>query len=300
MATASSARGGGELMSSIAAVRQLVLQQGYSSNPNHSERDSSLADELSAVQQSRYEERLKFEEERKGHQEIVDDLKRRVEQAKREAQQEKAIRLSLEETNEALEQHKKELSAQLDALSSSSSAARTPRESQEPSAASRDRVKELEQERDQLVTQLSASRSELEEMRTASGNWKIQCLASQRQVKELQIHLDSYKKQYEASQNRQKQLLEGQDTKFESFQNRLNESVAARKKAENELKAITTSTGGTRTGTTQTDLVQPADVDELNRKYQDAVAAKTQAENKVCGLWGVDFVECLSRSNTEV
>jgi len=274
MATAKSPTGGGELMSSIAAVRQLLLQDYPSAS--HRQR-ISLADKLSAVQQTRYEEKLKFEEERKAHQEVVDDLKRRVEQAKREAQQEKSIRLTLEETNDTLEKHKDELSAQLDSVLSSSQAPRA-NENRSTTMASSEQVKTLERENEVLAAKLSATRTELEEMRKSSGEWKIQCLASQRQAKELQIELESYRKQYEASQDRQKELLQGRDTNYETFQKRLKESIAARKRAEEELSAIADANASSGSSKTQT---QGGDLAEIHRKYEQAVAAKNKAEEKV-------------------
>lgn len=273
-------------MSSIAAVRQL-LQQEYpaaaASNPRRNDHPSSLADELSSVQQSRYEDRMKFDEERKAHKEIVEELRLRLEEAKREVKQEKAVRQTLEETNEALEKYKEELSSQLDTMSSTRSI--TFRD-QEDSTATEGRIKALEKEKEDLASKLSSSQKQVEDLGPSVEGWKAQCLASQRQVKELQIQLDSFKRQYQTSQDRQKDIQEGQDTQCESFQKRLEESAAARKKAEGELQAMLrhkTSAGvsaAPASGTSTDGRADEADA-EWKRKYLEAESSKVKAQEKV-------------------
>jgi DNA repair exonuclease SbcCD ATPase subunit len=294
MTTANPATGGGELMSSIAAVRQLLLHEypAASSSPGQPRhpRRHSLSDELSSVQQSRYEDRLKFEEERNGFQEVVEDLKLRLSEAKQEAQQEKAIRRTLEETNEALEQHKEELSSQLDAVSSlPSSSSSAPQDvAAVDTTATQERVQELEKEKEDLTAKWSESQKQVQEMKQGSETWKTQCLASQRQVKEIQMQLDTSKKQYQTSQDRQKELLEGQDTKYESFQKRLEESAAARKKAEEELQAMirqkssaSSTTPESRSPIEDSNASTNEATAELKRKYDEAASARVKAHEKV-------------------
>lgn len=270
----------GDLLSSIATVRQLLQQN---QGPN------KISDELSALQQLRYEEKLRFDDERMSHQELVQDLNDRLQQAKREAQQEKVIRLSLEETNEALEKYKEELVMQLETASSLRSS--HPEDTPQGSVAI-EIFQALEQEKDMLAKKLVDSQQEVVQVKTTSDKWKSQCLASQRQVKELQIQLESFRKEYHTSQDRQKELIQGRDTKYESFHRRLEESVAARKKAEEELQAIIHRTAPTTqhhelpksvapNPETSVNREQEQEIMELSRKCNEVEKAKVEAEEKV-------------------
>ncbi len=281
MATTNTVTAAGELLSSIAAVRQLLLQ-------NHHQPSHKYADDLSMVQQSRYEDRLKFEEEQKSQKELLDDLTVRLEQARHEAQQEKAIRESLEATNEALEKHKEELSVQLETLSSSRPSLF---ESQEHDSIPLASVQALEQEKNDLVAKWTYSQKEIAEIKVTSDKWRSQCLASQRQVKELQIQLETFKKEYQMSQDRHKELLQGGDTKYESFHRRLEESVAARKKAEQELQAIIRKSSSTADSNVSQKASsqsqepsreeQQQKLIEVTQKCDEADKARVAAEDKV-------------------
>jgi len=223
MVTRNTAVGVGDLMSSIAAMREMLLHQPSSQKP----------DELSILQQSRYEERLKLEDERRNHQEIVDDLNRRLKEAKEEARQEKSIRLSLEETSDALEKHNEELSAQIESLSKAPPSSSEPAETE-----SSEKIKQLEKEKEALAMVVSKREKELDEANKTSDAWQSKFATAQRQVKELQIQVDCFRKDLDASRHRQKEIQEDKNTKYESFQKRLEESIAARKKAEEELQTM--------------------------------------------------------------
>ncbi len=231
--------GGGELLSSVAAVRELLLRPtigNTSGNYHH----SRLADELSAVQQSRYEDRLRFEQERKSYVERVEELTSRLQQAKKELEQEQVIRKSLEETNEALEKHKDELTTQLEELSSLKSTSGAFQEEQGDGATQEgnERIRSLEEDKLDLTNKVSQLQQELIEVKTTLDGWKNQCLVSQRQVQEMQVQLESFQKEFQVNQDRQRELLHSQDIQYESFRRRLEESIAARKKAEEDLQTI--------------------------------------------------------------
>ena len=280
--------GGGELLSSVAAVRELLLRPTIS-NPSGNHLQNRLSDELSAVQQSRYEDRVRFEQERQSYIERVEELTSRLQQAKRELEQEQAIRKSLEETNEALEKHKDELTTQLEELSSSQSTrsiAGSGNQSDGTTSEATERIQALEQEKLVLTNKVSQLQNELSQVKSTSDGWKNQCLVSQRQVQEMQVQLESFQKEFQVNQDRQRDLLNSQDIQYESFRRRLEESIAARKKAEEELSTIMR---GRKTMTSSTGSHPPSTQDpgtdstgrELADKYQEAQEAKAKAEERV-------------------
>lgn len=298
---------GGELLSSVAAVRELLLRPNLA-NPLGTNHHHRLSDELSAVQQSRYEDRLRFEQERKSYVQRIDELTSRLQQSKRELEQEQAIRKSLEETNEALEKHKDELSAQLEELSCLKSSPSTGILLEQESGGGtttttgseevmHGKVQSLEQEKLDLTNKLSNLQQELSRVKSTADSWKNQCLVSQRQVQAMQIQLESFQKEFQLNQDRQRDLLQTQDIQYESFRRRLEESIAARKKAEEELQTIMSSRKATTISTsplTHPPLPQAPetvqvttthrDVDlttQLTEKYHEAQEAKVKAEERV-------------------
>ena len=72
-----------------------------------------------ALQQSRYEERRKYESEVNKLKSTIVDLRTKLGQVQQESEKEKSVRRTLETTYEALSQHKKELSVQLELINKS-------------------------------------------------------------------------------------------------------------------------------------------------------------------------------------
>lgn len=287
--TMASHPGRSDLMSSIAMVRELLK-----TDPFH------VDTEISSLQQSRYEDRLRFDEERKVQQELVMSLKEQLGQAKCEAQQERSIRKSLEVTNEALEQHKKELTAQLDGLH------RLDETPQESSVAPTevDSIKKLEDRNAEMSRQLATSRKETKEARESAGTWKKSCIDAQRQVKELLGQLESMKTEHQSVKKQQKELLESKGSKYESFQQRLDQSIEARKKAEEELRMIRTTHQATASEAQHTSI--QAETAKLQSQYQTAYEAKERAEgiidelkSEIAGLKKQLSTNTLSMGSTE-
>jgi hypothetical protein len=266
MVTAGAARGN-DLLSSIALVRELLTE-----NPHH------VNVELSLAQQSRYENRSMVEEEQKAHREIVEDLQFRLEQAKNEARQEKVIRLSLEETNAALEQHMAELSARLDAIATT---AVPPSKQPETDPGHVEAIKLLETEKSELNSKLSAIQKEVDEAKASANNWMKNCYQAQRQVNELQIQLDTMKKEYRSIQSRQEYLLEGTHTKYDSFQKCLEDSIAARRTANEELRAIKATQPAASVGEQGSCT---SEISEWKSKYEEALASTACVEEKAFRL----------------
>jgi chromosome segregation ATPase len=215
-------------MSSIAVVRALVKQDSSSHD--------ALEDELSAVKQTRYEDRLRFEEQLQTQADLVQDLQAKLKEAQEEARRENSIRQTLEKTNEALDEHKKLLSTQLESVSQSRGSlegtvqgVRSTLE-EEKAAAVKAKV--------QLESMLQDAIQQKDDAMEKSGEWETRFLASQRQTNELTSQLESLKKQVEHSTVRHQDVLQGHNNTYETFKKRLEESAAARKRAEEELKLI--------------------------------------------------------------
>lgn len=270
------ADGGSDLLSSIALVRELLKE-----DPKQ-----HVNAELSAAQQWRYENRIMMEEERKAHIEIVEDLQLRLEQAKKEARQEKIIRMSLEETNEALEKHAAELSAAIDTLKTSRTS--SPSVQTDPSHA--ESIKGFEAEKEELNLKLLKSQIEVEEVKTSAQKWKNSCHESQRQVKELQAQLETMKKEFHTAQARRDgyHLLPNQSSKnYDSFQRRLEDSIVARRNAKEGLDSILR--GGYQPSNLQNVEEQRVDENESipvdwKLKYEETLTYTKGLETKIRSL----------------
>jgi chromosome segregation ATPase len=219
----------GGIMSSIAAVRELLEKNG-SSSP-----ESSLKYEISAIKQSRYEDRLRFEEQIQKQNDSIRDFQIKLQQVEQEAQSEKSLRQTLEKTNEALDEHKKELTAQLELVSKS-------RGSLEGtvvgfrSSLEEEKVAFLkEKERlEALVNELSLQKkNELEN----TGEWEARFLTSQRQTEELNADVVALIDQMESARVRHQETIQDYTKSIETVKQRLEETDAARKVAEEKLKS---------------------------------------------------------------
>ena len=258
---------GSDLLSSIALVRELLKQ-----NPSH------VNTELSFAQQSRYESSVLLEEEQKAHREIVEDLQFQIEQAKHEARQEKIIRLSLEETNEALELHAAELSARLDALSTSTVLPSRQAEAEQQHAES---ITLLESQISELNSKLVASEKELDEAKASVSIWKSNCHQSQRQVTELHVQLATIKKEFQTMHDRRDFLLRDEETNYESFQKRLEDSIAARRIAKDELHSIR----GSHSAASDVErLASSSEISEWKLKYEEALVSMKRVEDEAIRL----------------
>jgi hypothetical protein len=98
---------GESIMSSIAAVKE-ILAMGVPAD------QKTWEDELNASKQQRYEDTRKLQEQLLEQQDQVRRLKSDLEEATNEAKRERAFRVTLETTNDAMEEHKKELNSQLE------------------------------------------------------------------------------------------------------------------------------------------------------------------------------------------
>jgi DNA repair exonuclease SbcCD ATPase subunit len=223
----------GGLMSSIAAVREILMMNTVA--------ESEAVNELHKHKQKSYEEILMLKGEIEKQRSSVQDLQSTVEQGREEVKREKSVRQALETSHAALEEHKKELLVQLEIVKGSRvslegkiSGFRDDLE-KENNAFMQERAKWEELERE--------LRSQNENALKNTGALEARLLASQRQTAEIESRLSSMRKEGESSATRREETIQGyvnsneqlkkrielgNVTSIESLQLGLNESEAAR------------------------------------------------------------------------
>jgi hypothetical protein len=151
--------------SSIAALRQILMLD----TPTR----DILNDKHNAVQQqARYQEQQRYTAEMKGQLDQIKDLKKRVKDLQTECETERSMRKTLETTYEALSNHKKELTLQLELVSkarqhleqkleASGEGGATSSSSSPPSTETDKAVKKARQ----LENELTSARREVEELK---------------------------------------------------------------------------------------------------------------------------------------
>jgi chromosome segregation ATPase len=226
----------GGLMSSIAAVREILMMNTVA--------ESEAVNELHKHKQKSYEEILRLKEEIEKQRSSVQDRQSKVEQGREEVHREKSVRQALETSHAALEEHKKELLVHIETVKGSRvslegkiSGFRDDLE-KENNAFMQERAKWEE-----LVREL---RSQNENALKNTGALEARLLASQRQTKEIESQLSSMRKEVESSATRREETIQGyvnsneqlkkrielgNVTSIESLQLGLNESEAARESA---------------------------------------------------------------------
>ena len=166
----------GSATSSIAALRQILMLD----TPTR----DILNDKHNALQEARYQEQQRYAAEMKGQLDQIKELKKRVKDLQKECETERSMRKTLETTYEALSNHKKELTVQLELVSkarqrleekldaSSSGANNVDGDAMEVEGSSTEELKTIRQQRDQAVKksedlerQLSTSRREVEDLK---------------------------------------------------------------------------------------------------------------------------------------
>lgn len=263
----------GGIMSSIAAVRELLTQKELSSA------DASLKDKISELEQSRYEDRVQLEAQIRDKKDLMDKLKRKLERAVQEAQREKSLRLTLEKANEAFEEHKKELLAQLELVSKSRASIEETvigfRSSMEEEKVS------FQEEKDRLEATIKDLSLKNEEELKRTGLWEARFLASERRAEEFSSGVTSLKKQMESARIRHQETIQEYAKSTENLKKRLEESDKARKlsSASEEIR---------EDSSTETDLQSRLVASERQVKILKAqnLTIETQMRGKLMGHAG--------------
>lgn len=219
----------GSIMGSIAALRNILMIDAPT-NKMLSEKHTSIT-----LQQSRYEERTKYQEQISKLASTVADLETKLEQVQQESQKEASMRKTLETTYGALTQHKKELAMQLELVSKS-------RESVEGKLTTANQTRQTEKasfERQRLAWQphLDQMKRDCDKALKKSGEWEAKCLTSQRPTEELQAELATLQTELTTTKAQHEETLRSYVNTQESLllKQRLKDSEMARTKSEEEV-----------------------------------------------------------------
>jgi septal ring factor EnvC (AmiA/AmiB activator) len=211
------------VMSSIAALRQ-ILMIDTPTKAMLSEKNANIA-----LQQTRYDERKKYEEQ-------LAEWQSKLTLVEQESIKEKSLRKTLETTYEALSQHKKELGVQLELVSKS-------RESLEERLAAVSKTLEEEKvsfarQRREWEPQLAHVNKERQAVLRQSGEWQSRFQASQRYTEELKAATKKLKKEIEAGAKLLEESKQSSTGEQQLLQKRLEEAETAQKKGEEEVSFI--------------------------------------------------------------
>ena len=209
----SSVGDGGGIMTSIKTVRELLQAGSVLSS------ESVLNGEISALKQSQFEERIKMEQAIETQQETTRKMKRNVEKLRREAEREKSLRQTLESANDALEEHKKELAAQLDMVSKSRSSLEDVIEDYRAKLEEEKvKLKKEKAHSEQIINNLSLQKEK--EMQRA-GEWEARFLTLQRQTNELKSEVLSMKSQMDSTKAQHEEVIQRYTKNIQILEHRL-------------------------------------------------------------------------------
>lgn len=187
------------LLTSIKAVREIIMMNNIA--------ESETINELNTLKQSRYEERVKMEEEIEYQKAKIIELQSKVEQSQEALEREKALKEALEQSHASLEEHKKELILQLD----TAAVARASLE--EKISEFREGLEKEEvsftKERSQWEELVKAIRQQKDNALAKTGELEAKLLTSQQETKELKDELLTLKQQIESTRTKQKETIQG-------------------------------------------------------------------------------------------
>lgn len=223
---------GGGIFSSIAALKQILMLDSPT-------RDI-LNDKNNMLQQLRYEDQKRCENEMKEQSEQMEELKSRIDTLKKESEKERSLRKTLETTYEALSEHKKELAIQLEMISNS-------RDALEEKVAGADSIlealeKSYSSEKKALETKLEEVSKEKDAALEKTGTLEARLLTAKREADELKAAKAAAMAELEANTARQEEikqgLLDGHLASSEILKKQLEASEEARTKASTELATV--------------------------------------------------------------
>ena len=221
---------GGGIFSSIAALKQILMLDSPT-------RDI-LNDKNNMLQQLRYEDQKRCENEMKEQSEQMEELKSRIDTLKKESEKERSLRKTLETTYEALSEHKKELAIQLEMISNS-------RDALEEKVAGADSIlealeKSYSSEKKALETKLEEVSKEKDAALEKTGTLEARLLTAKREADELKAAKAAAMAELEANTARQEEikqgLLDGHLASSEILKKQLEASEEARTKASTEVR----------------------------------------------------------------
>lgn len=210
-------------MRKISALRELLLNSSGNAG-------SGLTNiEATVLQQERYEEKLRLDAEARKRESVIQELQGQLGGASKELEEQRSLRKTLETTYEALAEHKKVLTIQLEAVS-------TVRNSLEDKKKAVESTLEKERsEHEESKNLLEKQLLEVTKQRNAAleevGSLEANLLASKRLVEEVRAEKVARETELEKEKTGHREIVQGYMESSEILKSRLQESEEACKQA---------------------------------------------------------------------
>lgn len=199
------------LMSSIAAVREIILHSAATEN--------DAVKELSTKKQQSYQVKLQLEEELQKQRSVLKDLGSKAEHAKEEAQREKTMRQVLEVAHSKLEDHRTELMRQLESTKASQ-------------AGMEEKIVRFREDLDEQNTAFEKERAKWEELvkvmraqdkssKKEIGELDARIATSQQAAKDAESQIEDLKKQVESADIRHAETVKLYKTTIDNLNKRI-------------------------------------------------------------------------------
>lgn len=199
------------LMSSIAAVREIILNSATAEN--------DAVEELNTTKQQSYQEKLQLEEELQKQRNVLKDLGSKAEHAKEEAQREKTMRQVLEVAHSKLEDHRKELMRQLETTKASQAGM------EEKIVRFREDLDEqntaFEKERAKWEELVKVMRAQDESSKKEIGQLDARVSTAQQETKDAESQIEDLKKQVESADMRHAETVQLYKTTIDNLNKRI-------------------------------------------------------------------------------
>jgi chromosome segregation ATPase len=222
MMTGQDAAGGG-IMRKISVLRELLL------NSSGNAAGGLTNIEATALQQARYEEKLRLDAEARKRESVIQELQSQLGGATKELEEERSLRKTLETTYEALAEHKKVLTIQLEAVSTVRNTLEDKKKAVE-STLEKERIEHEEAKKlveKQLLEITKQKNTALEEV----GSMEANLLVSKRLVEEVRAEKAARETELEKEKASHREIVQGYMESSENLKFCLKESEEACKQA---------------------------------------------------------------------
>jgi chromosome segregation ATPase len=214
---------GGGIMRKISALRELLLNSSGNAG-------GGLANiEATSLQQERYEEKLRLEAEARKRESVIQELQSQLGGVTKELEEERSLRKTLETTYEALAEHKKVLTIQLEAVSTVRNSLEGKKKAVESTLekerSEHEEAKNLVEK--QLLEVTKQKNTALEDF----GSMEANLLASKRLVEEVQAEKAAREAELEKEKASHREIVQGYMESSEILKSQLKESEEACKQA---------------------------------------------------------------------
>ena len=317
---------GESIMASIAALKEILNigggigssasggGTGVTAAANNIQEDEPSyhhwEDQINELKQKRYEDVRSLQVQMGDTDDELRRLKSDLQEATTEAQRERALRVSLESTNDAMNEHKKQLDQQLELMTKTKSELEneiTTLRSQQATQ-KENHVKE----KDNLNSTIEKGKTEHQKTLQEVGEWEAKFLTSQREVEELKVTLSKMEQQQQQTKSQDRSVVPpvvaattaGKSTKqftelkrrhqqdveelkakhkqeLENVQNQLTESKKGHKEALEKVLTLTRETTTAAIPPPATATAATGDSSSDNKELQKALAEAKDLKKQV-------------------